>query len=155
MNILHFTAVQRSAFLRLLFGVLALVTAGAVFATRGMEGYLHDDTARRIVVLIALSAIAFWLVDSMLTKRTKERGDSVLDERDRVIVCRATHWTLVGVLVYIAGGGIVLTEIFYDEGQISVSYVFLGAMSALLVSLILQAGMILWAYWRDADRVDF
>jgi hypothetical protein len=130
------------------------MAAGAVLLTRGMENYLHDATARRLIALIALLGIVFWIVDSILTKRTKARGESVLDERDQVIVHRATHWTLVGVLVYIFVGGIVLTEIFYDEGRVPVSYVFLGALSVLLVSLIVQAAATLFAYWSNADRVE-
>lgn len=150
----EWTPVQRSALFRLFFGILVSLAAGWVLLTRGMEQYLHDDTARRLIALVGLSAIVFWLLDSLLTRRTKANGDSVLDERDRVIVYRATHWTLVGVLAYIGGGAIVLTETFYEEGQLSVSYVFLGAMSVLLVAFILQAATILMAYWRHTDRVD-
>ena len=65
------TPVQRSALLRLLFGILALVAAGVVVLTRGMENYLHDATARRFIALIALLGIAFWIVDSILRRERK------------------------------------------------------------------------------------
>jgi hypothetical protein len=79
-----------------------------------------------------------------LTLRKPEQ----LDERDKLIMAKAPNVQYLAVLFSVVAWGIVLTEVFRDQGQVPVIYLTLIMISTLIIGTIAQSAGILLGYWR-------
>ena len=76
------------------------------------------------------------------------RKPGQVDERDRLIMGRAPMVQLLAVIFSLVAWVIVLTELYWDKGQVPVVFLTLIMISTLIISTIAQSAGILIGYWR-------
>ena len=76
----------------------------------------------------------------------RKRG--MVDERDRLIMDRAPRVQWLAVVFSLVAWTIALTEIYWEQGQIPVVFLYLIFMSVLIVSTLAQSLGIIIGYWR-------
>jgi len=127
---------------------IGLILAGAlvlVFITRGDVTTFHEDLGFRLVVYaLWIGVLAVHLSLMSLTLRRPGR----VDERDRLIMGRATQVQLLSVILSLVVWIIVLTEVFWEQGQVPVVFLTLIFISILIISTLAQSFGILIGYRR-------
>jgi hypothetical protein len=76
------------------------------------------------------------------------QNQSKFDERDRLIMNRATFTQWMTVIFSLAAWVITLTEAYHASGNLPVNYLYIVFLSILLISTIAQSLGILIGYWR-------
>lgn len=125
----------------LAFGIALLL----VFIIKGDVTTFNEDLSYRLTVsaLWAGGLIAYLIVMSVTLRR---RGQ--IDERDRLILDRATKTQLWALVITMVAWTLSLTEIYWDKGSIPIIYLYLIFMSVQIVNTIAQSLGIIIGYWR-------
>jgi len=76
----------------------------------------------------------------------------MFDERDKLILDRAQRIQLLAVIFSLVAWNIGLTEVYYDQGQMPVTFAFIIFMSTLIVINLAQSIGILIGYWRGVSH---
>ena len=136
---------QKRAWFSLAIGVVFAVAFIAVFIIKGGISTFTEDQGFRIIIdVIWVSGIVANLIIINFTLR-KPR---LVDERDRLIMDRAPRVQWLAVVFSLVAWTIVLTEIYWEQGQIPVIFLYLIFMSVLIVSMLAQSLGILIGYWK-------
>lgn len=142
-------AMQKSALVGFVVGVLALGAISWIVTTRGAMTYWEDDGLRLFVlVLFLVGLIGTAVVTNLPILRVGSKAR--LDERDQAVIARAPTAQATLVLLGLAAWMIVLTERFHAEGAVPVVYLYLIFGSAVLLMMIGQSLGILLGYWLGA-----
>ncbi|UCH43773.1 MAG: hypothetical protein JSW16_04360 [Dehalococcoidales bacterium] len=140
---------QRRALYSLVIGVIFAVALIVVFVTRGGITTFHEDHGFRAIVY------SLWIVGlagNLLLMNFTLRKPVEFDERDRLIVERAQRIQLWAVIFSLVAWNIGLTEVYYEQGQIPVTFAFIIFMSILIVINLAQSAGILVSYWRGINN---
>jgi hypothetical protein len=86
----------------------------------GVEGFHGQSAARFSFWLLLLAGVGIWTVVWYWTRR--DAGSLVVDERDRAVLARSFSVESMVVLVSLVAWTVGLTEAFWDEGSVPVSY---------------------------------
>ena len=136
---------QKRALYSLLIGLILAGALVLVFITRGDVTTFHEDLGFRLVVYaLWIGVLVVHLTLMSLTLRKPGR----IDERDRLIMGRATQVQLLSVILSLIVWVIVLTEVFWEQRQVPVIFLTLIFISILIVSTLAQSFGILIGYWR-------
>ena len=136
---------QKRAWFSLAIGVVFAVAFIAVFIIKGGISTFTEDQGFRIIIdVIWVSGIVANLIIINFTLR-KPR---LVDERDRLIMDRAPRVQWLAVVFSLVAWTIVLTEIYWEQGQIPVIFLYLIFMSVLIISMLAQSLGILIGYWK-------
>ena len=136
---------QKRALYSLVIGVILAIALSVVFIAKGNVTTFDEDLGFRLIVYALWIAVPLaYLMVVNLTLRKPEQ----LDERDRSILARAPKVQLLAVIISLLVWVIVLTEVYWDQGQIPVIFLYLIFMSVLIVSTLAQSIGILIGYWR-------
>ncbi len=136
---------QKRALYGLVIGVVFAIALLLVFITKGDITTFNEDQGFRVIVY------ALWiggLVAYLIVMNLTLRKPGQVDERDRLIMGRASKTQLVAVIFSLAVWSIALTEVYWDQGQIPVVFPTLILISILIVSTLAQSIGILIGYWR-------
>ena len=136
---------QKRAWYSLAIGLVFAIALIVVFITKGGIGTFKEDSGFRIIISV------LWiggLVTSLILTNFTLRKPGQVDERDKLIMRRAPVVQLWAVIFSLVAWMIVLTESYWDEGQIPVIFPYLILLSTLIVSTIAQSAGILIGYWR-------
>jgi hypothetical protein len=138
---------QKRALISLLIGLIMSAALAAVFVTKGISTFNEDAGFRYIVygLWIGVLLVCGVLINITLRKPTQ------IDERDRLIMEKATKTQVQAIIISLAAWLIVLTEVYYDSGQVPVIFITLIFISVLVVSTLAQSLGILIGY-RRLDR---
>ena len=134
---------QRRAFYGLLIGFIWIVAIIVVFILKGGVSEFNDDQGFRLTI------DGLWiggLIAYLILFETILRRPSHVDERDKLILGKAPRFQWLAVIFSLVAWVIALSEIYHDEGQIPVVFLYLIFMSTLIVSMIGQAVGILIGY---------
>ena len=120
----------------------------AVFIARGVT-YFDDDTVMRaIAYVLCVGGLLVYAITLRIKRRKLGRSEVLIDERDEKIVKRATMVQLWAVLLSLFIWAIALTEAYWSQKSVPIVFVYLIAMSGLIVSIVAQAVGILIGYRR-------
>ncbi|MFC1875069.1 hypothetical protein ACFLY3_02840 [Chloroflexota bacterium] len=137
---------QRRALYSLLIGLAMAIALITVFVTRDINTFDTDLGFRLIVYALWIGVPLVYLVAVNLTLRKPEQ----IDERDRLIMERAPQIQFLAVLFSLAAWVIVLTEAYWDQGQVPIIYLTLIMISTLVIGALAQSLGILIGYWRGS-----
>jgi hypothetical protein len=140
---------QKRAWYSLVIGVILAIVLILVFVIRGDVATFHEDLGFRLIVA------ALWVgvpLVSLITMKLTLRKPEQVDERDKLIMKKAPRIQFWAVLFSLVAWVIVLTEVFWSQGQVPVIYLTLIMISTLIISTIAQSAGILIGYWRGASN---
>jgi len=136
---------QKRAWYGLAIGLVFAVALLAVFIIKGGISTFNEDVGFRVII------DALWvggLVANLIVVNLTLRKRGMVDERDRLIMDRAPRVQWLAVVFSLVAWTIALTEVYWDQGQIPVIFLYLIFMSILIVSTLAQSIGILIGYWR-------
>ena len=136
---------QKRAWYGLVIGLVFAVALLAVFIIKGGISTFNEDIGFRVII------DALWvggLVANLIVVNLTLRKRGKVDERDRLIMDRAPRVQWLAVVFSLVAWTIALTEVYWDQGQIPVIFLYLIFMSVLIVSTLAQSIGILIGYWR-------
>ncbi len=125
-------------------GVLAIALIVVFIAKSDVTTFDEDLGFRLIVYAVWVGVPLAYLIVVNLTLRKPGQ----VDERDRLIMGRAPAVQLLAVIFSLVVWVIVLTELYWDKGQVPVVFLTLIMISTLIISTLAQSLGILIGYWR-------
>jgi len=140
---------QKRALYSLVIGVVFAIALIVVFIAKGDVTTFDEDLGFRLIVYALWVGVPLaYLIVVNLTLRKPGQ----VDERDRLIMGRAPKVQLLAVIFSLVAWVIVLTELYWDKGQVPVIYLTLIMISILIISTIAQSVGILIGYWRGISN---
>lgn len=136
---------QKRALYSLLIGVLLTVVLITIFIIKGDVTAFDEDLSFRLTVYVlwvGVPLVHLLLVDASL------KNPGQIDERDRSIKERAPRIQWMAVLFSLVAWVIVLTEHYWDQGQVPLIFLTIIFISTLIVSILSLSVGILIGYWR-------
>jgi len=136
---------QKRAWYGLGMGVIWVIAIAVVFIVKGGIGTFHEDTGFRLIYsgLLIGGLIAYLLI---------MRKPGQVDERDRLIMCKAPAVQLWAVIISVVIWMIALTESYWDEGHIPVVFPYLISNSLFIVNTLAHSIGILIGYQRGVSH---
>ncbi|MFC1909644.1 hypothetical protein ACFLXD_07405 [Chloroflexota bacterium] len=136
---------QKRSLYSLVIGVVLAIVLIVVFITKGdVTAFDEDQGFRLIVYALWIGVPLVYLIMVNLTLKKPRQ----IDERDRLIMDRAPRVQLLAVIFSLVAWVIVLTELYWDKGQVPVVFLTLIFISTLIVSTLALSLGILIGYWR-------
>jgi hypothetical protein len=136
---------QKRAMYAFGIGLILVVTLLIVFIIRGDVTTFNEDVGFRMFVYGVLIGVPLvYLIIVNLTLRKPRQ----VDERDKAIITRAARVQLWAVIFSIVAWVIVLTEIYWEQGEVPVVFLNFIMISTLIISTLAQSLGILIGYWR-------
>lgn len=136
---------QKRAMYAFGIGLILVVTLLIVFIIRGDVTTFDEDVGFRMFVYGVLIGVPLvYLITVNLTLRKPRQ----LDERDKAIITRAARIQLWAVIFSIVAWVIILTEIYWEQGEVPVVFLNFIMISTLIISTLAQSLGILIGYWR-------
>ena len=135
---------QKRAWYGLAIGVVFAVALIVVFMMKGGVSTFDEDQGFRIIIDV------LWvggLVANLVIVNLALRKPGLVDERDRLIVDRAPRIQWLAVVLSLVAWTIILSEAYWEQGQIPVIFLYVIFMSILIVSTLAQSLGILIGYW--------
>lgn len=132
---------QKRAWCELAISVVWSVTLLPMFTIKGSEAF-RDPLVWGI---LAAGLLAFYGVIYMTRSKPGEQVET--DERDRLILSKASKYQYVGVYVNIFLWAVLLGIHYEDEGRVPVMFMWLILLSTMLVSALFRSAGILISYW--------
>ena len=83
----------------------------------------------------------------MLPTSRKSRWSKLLDERDRLVLSRATNFQVVGIMILGFVWTIGLTELYWEAGTIPIDIPYLVLWSQFLMLFLSRSIGIVYGYW--------
>ena len=142
------TPLQKRAWLGLGVGVAMSLAILAVFIARGVASFDDDLVLRGITYVVCIGGLLICAGALRIKRRRHGRSEVLVDERDKEIVRKATMVQFWAVLLSLFIWAIALTEVYWTEKSVPVVFVYLIAISGLIVGIIAQAMGILIGYRR-------
>jgi hypothetical protein len=137
---------QKRALVSLVLGLAWTAVLVVLFIVRGgVEEFASDSTTRILLSGLFVAMLVFTGILGVPWKARTARGSEV-DERDLEILRRAPQVQLLAVMLTLAGWVIGLTEYYWDEGCMPVTWPYLMLFSTLLVSTLAQSLGVLLGY---------
>ena len=135
---------QKRAWYSLAIGLALAIALIGVFIAKGDVTTFDEDLGFRLIVYALWIGVplAYLIVVNLTLRKTGQ-----VDERDRLIMGRAPRIQWLAVIFSLAAWIIVLTELYWDQGQVPVIYLTLIFISTLIVSTLAQSLGILIGYW--------
>ena len=136
---------QKRALYSLVIGLVFAIALIVVFITKSDVTTFDEDLGFRLIVYALWVGVPLaYLIVVNLTLRKPEQ----LDERDRLIMGRAPKVQLLAVIFSLVAWVIVLTELYWDQGQVPVVFLTIIMISTIIISTLAQSLGILIGYWR-------
>ena len=137
---------QKRALYSLFIGLILAVALIVVFIMKGDVTSFDEDLGFRLIVYALWISVP--LVYLILVSPTLRKPRQV-DERDKMILDRSAKIQLGAVIMSVLAWVIVLTEVYWAQGQVPVVFLTLIIISTLIVSTLTQSLGILIGYWRE------
>ena len=136
---------QKRACYGLVIGLVFAVALLVVFIMKGGISTFSEDMGFRVIIDVLLVG---GLIANLIIVNLSLRKRGMVDERDRLIMDRAPRVQWLAVVFSLVAWTIALTEVYWEQGQIPVIFLYLIFMSVLIVSTLAQSVGILIGYWR-------
>ena len=136
---------QKRALYSFLVGLILACALAAVFIIKDINTFDEDEGFRYIVYVLWVGVPVAYLILINLTLRKPTQ----IDERDHLIMERASKTQLSGVIVSLVVWVIALTEAYWETGQVPIIFLTLIMISVLVISTLAQSLGILIGYWKN------
>ena len=136
---------QKRALFSLLIGIVFAIALIAVFVIKGDVTTFDEDLGFRLIVY------ALWIgvpLAYLIVVNLTLRKPGQVDERDKLIMGKAPRVQFLAITFSLVAWVIVLTELYWDKGQVPVVFLTLIMISTLIISTLAQSLGILIGYWR-------
>ena len=135
---------QKRAWWGLGVGLVFVVALLLVFIIKGdVTTYSEDLSYRLTVSALWVGGLVAYLIVMNLTLRRRNQ----VDERDRIILDKATKTQLWALIITLVAWTLSLSEIYWDAGSIPIIYLYLIFISIQIINTIAQSLGILIGYW--------
>ena len=135
---------QKRALYSMGIGIALAIALIMIFILKDVTTFDEDLGFRLIVYAVWVGVPLAYLIVVNLTLRKPEQ----LDERDKLIMGRAPQVQLLAVIFSLVAWVVVLTELYWDKGQVPVVFLTFIMVSTIIISTIAQSLGILIGYWR-------
>jgi hypothetical protein len=142
------TPQQKRAWYGLAIGIVWSLALVVVFVIKGATAFDKEAGMRAIVYLLFIAGVLAYVAMLYITGWRMRREGVLMDERDRVILRKVPVYQMFAVLFALAGWAIALNEVYREEGQIPVVFVWIMFYSAIIVNMVFASAGTLIAYWR-------
>ncbi len=142
------TPQQKRAWYGLAIGVVWTAAIVAVFVVKGATGFDEDAGMRATVYGLFIAGVLAYVAMLYVTGWRMRREGVIMDERDRLILRKVPVYQMFAVLFTLAGWAIALEEVYRDEGQVPVVFVWIMFYSAIIANIVFASAGTLIAYWR-------
>jgi len=136
---------QKRALYSFVIGLILACALAAVFIIKDINTFDEDEGFRYIVYGLWIGVPVVYLILINLTLRKPTQ----IDERDRLIMERASKTQFLGVIFSLVAWVIALTEAYWETGQVPVVFLTIIIISVLVVSTLAQSLGILIGYWKN------
>lgn len=143
------TPVQRFATWAMIAVSLLTALAATMVAYHGADVWWDNDHVRLTVTFVLLAALAAYLVFNLGIHALERRDDGSFDERDSVIVSRASAGVGGAMMTVMAAWMIALTEAYHATQLVPSYYLYLVFWSLVMTNVIASIAGILLAYRRS------
>ncbi|MFC1990763.1 hypothetical protein ACFLU9_01255 [Chloroflexota bacterium] len=136
---------QKRALYGLGIGIVFTIALIVVLIAKGDVTTFNEDLGFRLIVyaLWVGTPLAYLIVVNLTLRKPGQ-----VDERDRLIMGRAPQVQLLAVIFSLVAWVIVLTEIYWDKGQVPVVFLTFIMVSTIIISTLAKSLGILIGYWR-------
>lgn len=134
---------------RALYGLILVLFFSAAmfilfFSGGDIDKFEADASFRLAVDALCIAG----LITPLILFRPIMQNQSMFDERDKLIMNKATFIQWATVIASLAAWVIILTEAYHTSGEVPVNYLYILFLSILLISTLAQSLGILIGYWR-------
>lgn len=106
-----------------------------------------QDTALRISLTVVLTATLLVNLFLMLPTTKKGKWAKHFDERDELVLNRASNFQIIGILILSVIWTVGLTEYYWDAGSIPIDFPYLMFWSNFLMLFLSRSIGIVYGYW--------
>ena len=139
---------QKRALYGLILCILWVITLLATFISKGgIDNFRVDRGFETLMVGIMIAGFAAYILILLVTK--SDGKDITMDERDRKILAGARATQLWSAMLALAAWMISLSEVYWEQGQVPVQYLYIIAMSTWLVVVTTENIGILIGYRKS------
>ena len=142
------TPQQKRAWYGLAIGIIWTLAMVALFVIKGATAFDEDTGMRFTAYAIFAAGILAYVAMLYITGWMMRSEGVIMDERDRLILRKVPVYQMFAVLFALAGWAIALNEVYREEGQIPVVFVWIMFYSAIIVNMVFASAGTLIAYWR-------
>src|SRR5512136_3397503 len=128
------TPQQKRAWYGLAIGIVWSLALVAVFVAKGATAFDKDAGMRFTVYALFIAGVLAYVAMLYITGWRMRKEGVLVDERDRLILRKVPVYQMFAVLFTLAGWAIALNEIYREEGQIPVVFVWIMFYSAIIVN---------------------
>lgn len=143
------SSLQKWAWGSLGVGVVVTVAILVILSTSGLSKIQNTPVLRVTVEILPVAGLLAYLINMANGLLRPVQGRVAIDERDKAILERASYAQAPAVIVSIAAWMIILTEAYWQTGQVPVVYLALVFWSCLLVAMMALPVAVLVGYWRS------
>jgi hypothetical protein len=136
---------QKRAFYSLVIGLVLTAVLIAVLVAQGdITAFENDANLRYIMYAVVVGVpLCYGILVAPIMRKPR-----LVDERDKRIIDRSSRAQWLAVIFSLVAWTLVLTEVYYDRGQVPVAFITLIFFSTLIVSTLAQSIGILIGYSR-------
>jgi hypothetical protein len=142
------TPQQKRAWYGLAIGIVWTLAIVAVFVVKGATAFDEESGMRAMVYGLFIAGVLAYVAMLYITGWRMRREGVIMDERDRLILRKVPVYQMFAVLFTLAGWAIALNEVYREEGQIPVVFVWIMFYSAIIANMVFASAGTLIAYWR-------
>jgi len=132
-EVLPSAPLQRMAWWTLAAGFLLSVAIVGTVVKNGPSAFHGDPTVRVPVTIVTVCGAVLCFLPTIFLRLRVANRHFLLDERDREILGRAPAVQSTAMLVCVAIWSVVLTEVYWDRGQVPIVYLSLIFWSCFLI----------------------
>lgn len=136
------TRLEKRAVCGLIMGVIwAIALFGGFVMLGGVSAFREDEVLRGITLAIGfVGSIAYLIL------YISYRKSGLVDERDRLIMIRASEFQLASLFLTVGAWSVALALIYAEKGLVSIVYLYLIIMAMIMVSMLAEAiGILFWS----------
>ncbi len=139
---------QKRAWYGLAIGIIWTAAMVAVFVVKGATAFDEDAGMRAWVYGLFIAGVLGYVAMLYVTGWRMRREGPIMDERDRLILRKVPVYQMFAVLFTLAGWAVALNEVYREEGQLPVIFVWIMLYSAIIANILFASVGTLIAYWR-------
>lgn len=138
--------IEQRAWWGLIITLTTAIVLSWVLLAHGSTSFFINRGTRLLFLAISFGGMIAYLTMLLVTRQRVSRQEVLMDERDRMIIDKAPSVQLVAAFIALGTWTLVLTEVYWEEGQIPLLFADLILWSTFLVCVLARFVGILLGY---------